>query len=327
MKAVVASGPGGPEVLGLVERWSPQPDGTHVLVRIESASVNRADLEVRRGTVPGVRFPRIPGCECAGTVSEDPSGRLRPGQKVVAFFGGMGRTYDGAYARFCAIRGDRVFAVRTDLEWTALAAVPVAYLTATGVLTDRLGLSAEHTLLVRGGGSAVGLAAIAIGHDAGATVIATTRSPDKVDRIRAVGADEVLIDDGAISERVTGIVPGGVDRAIDLVGPAVLKDSLGACAQNGALCAAGTLGGLGGRRVRWALRALLERVSLTDYDVETASYEATHERLQSLADSVAAGRLPANIESVCGLDEVASVHKRMEENRNCGKLVLEMVNR
>lgn len=314
-------------MLELVERPSPQPDGTQVLVRIESASVNRADIEVRRGTAPGVQFPRIPGCECAGTVSEDPSGRLRPGQKVVAFFGGMGRTYDGAYARFCAIRGDRVFAVRTDLDWTALAAVPVAYLTATGVLTDRLGLAAQHTLLVRGGSSAVGLAAIAIGHDVGATVIATTRSPDKVDRIRAVGANEVLIDNGAISEHVTAIVPGGVDRAIDLVGPAVLKDSLAACAPGGALCAAGTLAGLGGRTARWALGALLERVSLTDYDLETASYDVTRERLQSLADGVAAGRLSANIDTARGLDEIASVHKRMEDNRNCGKLVLEMVNR
>jgi len=303
----------------------PQPDGTHVLVRIEAASVNRADLDVRRGTAPGVRFPRIPGCECAGTVSEDPSGRLRPGQKVVAFFGGMGRTYDGSYARFCAIRGDRVFAVRTDVEWTALAALPVAYLTAAGVLTDRLALAAGQTLLVRGGSSAVGLAAIAIAHDADVTVIATTRSTDKADRLRAAGADEVLIDDGSISERVVALVPGGVDRAIDLVGPAVLKDSLGACAQDGALCAAGMLGGLGGRTARWALGSLLERVTLTDYDVESASYEVVRERLQSLADGIAAGRLPTNVESVLGLDDVASAHKRMEENRNCGKLVLEMV--
>lgn len=66
---------------------------------------------------------------------------------------------------------------------------------------------------------------------------------------------------------------------------------------------------------------------MTDYDVETASYDVTRERLQSLADGVAAGRLSANIDTARGLDEIASVHKRMEDNRNCGKLVLEMVNR
>lgn len=321
---VCAQMPGGVEVLRVVQRPSPQPDGTRVLVRVEASSVNRVDVDVRRGLVPGARFPRVLGTECAGTVSEDPTGRLRTGQKVVAFLGGLGRSYDGTYARFAAIEGERVFPVRTDLDWVALAALPVAYLVAAGALCDRLELMRAHTLLVRGASSAIGLAAVAIACDAGVRVVATTRSPDKIDRIRAAGAAEVLVDTGAVSEDVRELVPAGVDRTLDLIGPTVRKDSLAACAEGGRLCAAGTLGGLGTRAARWALAPLLERVSLSEYDLESEPADLIGERLQGLADAVAAGRLPAGVDTVYGLDEVASAHQLIEDDRTCGKLVLRL---
>ena len=308
-----------------MERSSPQPDGDHVLIRVDATSVSRADTEVRRGEAPGVIFPRITGCECAGTVSEDPAGRLRPGRRVVAFLGGLGRTYDGSYARFAAVRADRVFPVETELPSAVLAALPVAFSTAAGALFDRLELAPDHTVLVRGGSSAVGLAAIALAKRAGSRVIATTRDAEKAQRIKAAGCDAVIVDRGRVAGIVDGIVPGGVDRVIDLVGPSCLKDSLAACAQGGALCAVGRLGGLGERVDRWALGGLLERVRLTDFDVESQPHEVTLSRLQEIVDAVTAGELAVGIEATIGLDDVVAAHRTIESGRTCGRIVKELV--
>ncbi len=325
MKAVVARGAGGPDVLQVMERSSPQPDGDHVLIRVDATSVSRADVEVRRGEAPGVIFPRITGCECAGTVSEDPAGRLRPGRRVVAFLGGLGRTHDGSYARFAAVRADRVFPVETELPASVLAALPVAYLTAAGALFDRLELNRDHTLLVRGGSSAVGLAAIALAAREGARVIATTRDPEKKQRLTAAGCDAVIVDSGQIVDAVGGLVPGGVDRVIDLVGPSCLKDSLAACAHGGALCAVGRLGGLAERVDRWALGGLLEHVRLTDFDVESQPWEGTQCRLQEVVEDVAAGGLAAGIEATIGLEDIVAAHRTIESGRTCGRIVMELV--
>lgn len=99
-------------------------------------------------------------------------------------------------------------------------ALPEMFQTACGSLTTGLGLRAGQTLLIRGGTSTVGLSAATIAKDLGATVLSTTRSPDRAGELRAVGVDHPLVDDGTLADQVRELMPDGVDAALELVGSA-----------------------------------------------------------------------------------------------------------
>lgn len=98
--------------------------------------------------------------------------------------------------------------------------------TAYGSLTRGLDLRAGQTLLIRGGTSTVGLSAATIAKDLGATVLSTTRSPDRARELRAAGVDHPLVDNGTLADQVRELKPDGVDAALELVGCSVLADTL-----------------------------------------------------------------------------------------------------
>jgi len=128
VKAIVITGPGGPEVLAVAELPDPVPAAGEVLIRIQAFGLNHAEAYMRSGAWGQVA--RIPGIECAGTVEADPSGRLAGGTPVVAILGGMGRTRNGSYAELVTVPSSNVVPVRTSLTWTDLVALPEVYSTA-----------------------------------------------------------------------------------------------------------------------------------------------------------------------------------------------------
>jgi NADPH:quinone reductase len=239
VRAVVLSGPGPVENLELRDLPVPEPRPGWIRIAVRAFGLNRSELHTRLGLAEGVTFPRVPGIECVGTVDAAPDGDLRPGQQVAAMMGGMGRTVDGGYAEYTVVPRGQVIPFRSDLPWEVLGAVPETLQTAYGSLAVGLDLRAGQTLLVRGGTSSVGLAVAALGRDLGATVLSTTRRADRVDALRAHGAAHVIVDDGRIAERVRGIVPDGVDAAIELVGTPTLPDTLAATRVHGTVCFTG----------------------------------------------------------------------------------------
>ena len=192
MRAIVITGPGGPEVLRVRELPDPVPAEDEVLIRVEAFGVNHAETHMRKGEWP--EATTVSGIECAGTVAADPSGRLAEGMTVVALMGGMGRTRNGSYAEYVAAPEANVVPVRTSLGWADLAAIPESYATAWSALTGNLELMPGQSLLVRGATSALGQAAVNIASDAGATVLATTRRADRAEPLRSLGARHVVID-------------------------------------------------------------------------------------------------------------------------------------
>ena len=132
--------------------------------------------------------------------------------------GGMGRTFDGGYAEYTVVPRDQVIPFVSELPWEAIGAVPETLQTAYGSLTTGLDLRAGQTLLIRGGTSSVGLAAAALASDLGATVLSTTRSPDRLAALSAVGVTHPLVDDGKVAAQVRALFPDGVDAALELVG-------------------------------------------------------------------------------------------------------------
>ncbi|MFA6984650.1 MAG: hypothetical protein WC213_00390 [Arenimonas sp.] len=198
MQAIVIKQYGGPEVLAIEDRPTPQVKVGQVLVKVMAFGINHAEIYFRQGAWGDVA--EISGIECVGLVKVDSSGRFEPGQKVLAIVGGMGRNLSGSYAEYVAVPSSNVAAIHTNLAWEDLAAIPESYATAWSALVGNLALARGHTLLVRGATSALGQAAVNIAAQIGAHVMATTRNAQRAASLEALGAKEVLIE-GRICRR------------------------------------------------------------------------------------------------------------------------------
>ena len=241
MRAVVLTGPGPVENLELRDLPLPEPGPGWMRIAVKAFGLNRSELHLRLGLAEGVQLPIVPGIEAVGVVDVAPGSDLRPGQQVAALMGGMGRTYNGGYAEYTVVPRGQLIPFHSRLPWEVLGAVPETLQTAYGSLTTGLDLQPGQTLLIRGGTSALGFATAALANDIGATVLATTRQPERLDTLAAHGVDYPIVDDGAVASQVRRIAPEGVDAALELVGTPTLPDTLAATRVHGTVCFAGML--------------------------------------------------------------------------------------
>ncbi|WP_033439887.1 zinc-binding dehydrogenase [Saccharothrix sp. NRRL B-16314] len=317
-RAVVLSGPGPVENLAVVERPVPEPPPGWVRVKVGAFGLNRSELHTRLGLAEGVTFPRVPGIEAVGVVDSDCD--LPAGQRVAAMMGGMGRVFDGGYAEHVVVPRELLIPFDSDLPWEVLGAVPETLQTAYGSLTTGLDLRAGQTLLIRGGTSALGFAATALANDIGATVLATTRSADRLDVLREHGVAHPLVDDGEVARQVRELFPDGVDAALELVGTPTLPDTLAATKVHGTVCFTGMLSNEWVVRDFYPIGYLPKGVRLTGYGGEGEDLPA--EVLQRFLDQVAGGEVSLGPTTVYRLDDIRRAHDDLEHNRRVGKLVV-----
>src|SRR6476620_2531559 len=220
MRAVVLDAvPAPPAALVVRERPVPRPERGWVLIEVKAFGLNRSELKTRLGLADAeVTLPRVPGIEATGVVAACPGGELAVGQQVVTMMGGMGRSFDGGYAEFTCVPVVQAIALRSELPWTTVGAVPEMLQTAYGALTVGLDVQPGQTLLIRGGTSSVGLTAAILAKRRGLTVLATTRSEAKAGALRETGAHDGHVGDGAFAPRVRELVPSGVDATLELGG-------------------------------------------------------------------------------------------------------------
>ena len=243
MKAVIANQAGGPEVLELVDIEQPVSAEGEVKIRVHAFGLNKAESYYRSGNygtfVPGQAL----GIEAVGEIVEDASGQFHLGQKVATAMGGMMFARHGGYAEYITVKVGNVIAINSDISYTDLAAIPEAYLTVWGALEKNMQIQAGDSLLIRGATSSIGMTAITYAKYKGINVVATTRNPDSVEKLKAFGADHVVVDSGTISEEVRSLYPEGVNYALEIVGAGTVKDTLQSVALWGEVVVIGLLSG------------------------------------------------------------------------------------
>lgn len=323
MRAVIASEPGGPEVLRVVERPDPRPGPGQVLIAVEATAVNRADTLQRRGMyAPPQGVTDVLGLEAAGTVAALGEGvRDRSvGDRVMVVLAG------GGYAELAVADARTLLPVADGLDLTAAAAIPEVFTTVFDNVFLRGRLAAGETLLVHGGSSGIGTAAIQLAKRAGARVFVTASSPAKLAAAGALGADlgiDYLEED--FSERVVAETGGrGVDVILDVVGGPYLDRHLTALAIEGRLV---IIGLQGGAKAELDLARMLTRrltvaaSSLRSRSVDDKAALAARVR-EEVLPGFADGTLRPVLDRVLTLDQAAEAHRVMESGEHVGKIVL-----
>jgi NADPH:quinone reductase-like Zn-dependent oxidoreductase len=320
MRAVVLHKTGVPEALTVSDVPVPEVKPGWVLVKVKAFGINRSELMMRRfeGDAPYIHLPRIIGIECVGEIADPSDSGLRKGRKVVALMGGMGRTFDGSYAEYALLPLKIVFTVDTDLSWEELAAIPETYFTAYGSLFDCLQIESGDTILIRGGTSASGLAAIQMAKSIGATVLASTRKESKIDFLRSQGAGHVFIDNGTLSQQLLSLYPHGVKKVLELVGVSTLLESLKLVAYHGIACCTGMLDKKGLLDRFDPIKDIPNGVYLTGFFSNYPSQKA----IDAIFSLIKTYNLHPVISKTLPLDRIAEAHRLAESNEASGKIVI-----
>lgn len=323
-RAVRIRAPGGPEVLELGAITLRDPGPHEVLVEIEAAGLNRADCLQRRGVYPappGVT-PDVPGLEFAGRVAALGSevSRFEVGDPVMAITGG------GAMATHILAHEGELLPIPAGLSAVEAAALPEAFVTAYDALVLQGGMGPGQHVLIHAVGSGVGTAALQLALAVGATPIGTTRKPDKLRRVEALGLVHGIVSgDGTFAERVRELGGGrSADLILDTVGARYLAENLKALAPRGRIVVIGLLGGAKGElplgmlvaKRATILGSVLRSRSLGEKLALNAAFGA------AVLPLFAARRLKPVIEDVLPMQDIQKAHARMESDELFGKLVL-----
>lgn len=323
MRAVVTTEPGGPEVLAVVERPDPHPGPEDLLVRVHATALNHADLLQRRGGyAPPPGASDVLGLELAGAVA-DVGGAVNGwsvGDRICAVVSA------GGYAEYAVVPAVCALPVPSELSWEEAAAIPEVFSTAWDNVFTRGRLADGETLLVHGGSSGVGTAAIQLGVRAGATVAVTASTAEKLAACQRLGARH-LIDyttQDFVEEMRTATAGRGADVVLDMVGAAYLERNVAALAVEGRLV---VIGLQQGARATLDLSALLtRRLSVMGSTLRARSDEEKGKVAQAVRAHVLPGfddgSLRPVVDRVLDLDDVAEAHRALEAGGHVGKIVL-----
>jgi len=325
MKAIILEKNGEPEVLTIREIAEPQTTEGTVKIKIKAFGLNKMESYKRQGTMGPVTTPIVLGIEAAGEVVEDKSGKFNIGQKVITLMGGLGMTRQGSYAEYVVSPADNVLAINSNISYEELAAIPESFGTAAVVLDKVLKVAAGETLLVKGGTSAAGAAAILYAKYKGVKVIATTRDANKSFRLKELGADYIIIDKGNVAEEVRKIVPEGVHKALDIVGGEAILDTVSAVRAFGEVTVIGLLSGAPVISNLNLMSQLGQSVKLSfslSGLLGSKVYPLTETPLNLIAENILSGKIASLRSATFTFDQIAEAHKLMDSNKANGKIVI-----
>jgi NADPH:quinone reductase len=320
MKAAVIDENGGPDVLRYEEVPDPEcPDGC-VVVDAEAISIEGGDLLARAGgALPAV--PHIVGYLSAGTVSEVAPGveGRAAGDRVVAL------NAAGSHAERRTAPAAMTWPIPAGLDAASAACVPVAFGTAYECLFTAGNLTEGQTVLVHAGAGGVGMAAIQLAKRAGATVIATASSDEKLERLKAFGLDHgINYASESFVERTRELTDSrGVDVVVDPIGGQNLIDGVGVLAYRGTLVSVGLAARAGSTieaQSLWTNNNALRGVYLGG--ALPVEYARIHPMIGEMLERVASGELRVEIDRSFPLAEAAAAHEYIESRKAFGRVVM-----
>ena len=319
MKAAYYSSNGSPDVLEYGDVALPTLDPDRVLVRVSAVSIEGGDLYCRRLVRPTRAF-HVGGYQAAGIVEAVGSSvtRFAPGDPVVAF------DWHGSHAEFMAAPEASTYAVPEGLSLHVAATAPVTFGTAHDALFELTRVGAGDSVLIQGAAGGVGIAAVQLAAAAGARVIGTSSSADRLAELEKLGMSHgINYRTENIARKVMEVTGGvGVDVVVDMAGGGAVKDLMAALRYRGSLVA---VGGTSGEATRFDF----DQIVMAGITVHGLLFgkEMTKERVRTLIADVlarlAAGALSMPIARVFPLSRAADAHRYMETGRPFGRVILE----
>ena len=324
MKAIILTAAGGPDVLEMQERPAPEPGHQQVRVRVHASALNRADLHQREGNYPAPPGSPadIPGMEYAGEVDAvGPGASLwKVGDRVMGIVGG------GAHAESLTAHEREVMPMPAGMSYETAAAIPEVFLTAYDALFARLCVQVGERVIVHAVGSGVGTAALQLARHAGAIVIGTSRTADKLARAQAMGLTHAIdVSKGDWAAQVESVVgTNAVHAIVDLVGGDYLKGNLRVLASRGRMLVVGltagrtseiNLGMVLGKRLTIVGTMLRGR----PLEEKIALAREFSSRIVPLFES---GALQPVVDEVIPFARIRDAHARLASGDTFGKLVL-----
>lgn len=327
MRAITISSPGEPEVLQVTDEPTPDIAADEVLVRVHAAGVNRADLLQRRGFYdppPGATL--IPGLEVSGTIEKlgaDVTG-WSVGDRVAALLSG------GGYAEYVPVPTGQLLPVPDGFDLTEAAALPEVLSTVWSNIVGRGQVQAGEWLLVHGGGSGIGTAAIQIAHHLGVKIVVTVGTDKKAEFCRELGADAVInYREEDFVDRVHEICTHddgstGADVILDIIGAKYLERNIKALGTDGRLV---IIGMQGGTKTEINLGWLMQpRKSVSATTLRARPKDQKIAIVAEVADrlwpAVISGDIRPIIHEAMPLADVVRAHQTLEDGANIGKVLL-----
>jgi NADPH2:quinone reductase len=310
------------EVLQYEDIPIPTPSHDELLIRVEAAALNRADLGLRSGSyrVSPNELPIVPGREFAGVVERIGVGAsgFTIGQRVVAYTG------KGGYAQFATAKVNEVCSVPEGMDAATAAAVPTVFLTAWFALKAEGRLRSGEWLLAQAGSSGVGLAAIQIGKHFGAKVATTSSGDEKCRRLHELGADFVIdyTRKDFVAEALQATGGRGVDVVLEMIGGEVYQNSLKALAPGGRLVSiGGAFGPIPDPPPSLGENRQATRFSITNY---LKARPADFRQLDTILALVHENKLRVVIDKTFPLSAARAAQQRLQGRDHFGKIVLTM---
>ena len=332
---------GGPEVLVHEEAPDPEPGPGEALVHVRAVGVNHVDLDMRAGISRfPITLPHIMGLEYAGEIRAigHPGSPFNEGDRVwvtnrlpcgsceycltardnLCSGGGPRgrRALGGGYAELASVPLSNLRRLPSHVSFEDAAAAPIAFGAAWHVLINRAGLRAGETVLIQAAGSGIGTAAVQVARLAGATVITTASSDEKLQRVRELGADHLInYTQEDFAQRVLDLTGGGgVDVIMEHVGGEVFTKSLECVKRDGTVV---TVGGHGGEVVPFDIIPFFRNELRL-----IGSSGATLQDLETVMGLVFQGKLRPVIYRTLPLSQAAEAHRILDSREVFGKVLL-----
>jgi len=339
MKLITIRDHGNADVLNVVSKPEPTCPPDKIKINIKACSLNHLDIWVRNG-IPGLNIPLplVMGSDASGTIVEIGSNInhleyslnqdvvIQPGtfdaasigsekENYSSSYGILGETEDGVQSEYVLLKPENIYPKPKHLSFEEAASIPLVFMTSYQMLIERAKIRENDLVLIYGGTSGIGMAAIQIAKDVGCTVITTVGNDEKMDFVKKLNPDYIVNHhEHNLYKKIRNITKRGVDVVFEHIGPSTWQDSMKVLAIGGRIV---TCGATTGNNVSIDLRHLfMKQQSILGSTMGSLS------TFKNVISKVNEKKYSPYVDSIYSFDEIKEAHIRMEDRKHFGKIVV-----